>query len=188
MITISLNQISARNSRPNGWNRILRARRGTSSEVQFPLADVLSSNGLDDVLWALHCLPEHSNLWRKFAVWCARRTQHLMNDQRSIDTLDVAWRHSEGLATDAELAAAEKVAWEATWEAVLEGAAAHAAAWAVAWAVIQEAKRAAERAAAAAREAAQKAKRETAWEAERAAQTAKLRQILSAGYWVEDGE
>ena len=59
---------------------------------------------------------------RLFAVGCARRVQHLMKDNRSIDALDVAERYANGNATKEELAAA----WAAAW------AAARAAAWAAA--------------------------------------------------------
>jgi hypothetical protein len=65
---------------------------------------------------------------RLFAVGCARKVQHLMKDQRSIDALDVAERYANGNATKDEL----KWAWEATraatWTAA--GDAARAAAWA----------------------------------------------------------
>lgn len=43
---------------------------------------------------------------RRFAVWSARQVQHLMTDQRSIAALDVAERHTDGQATDDELATA----------------------------------------------------------------------------------
>jgi hypothetical protein len=55
---------------------------------------------------------------RKFAVWCARQVQHLMTDARSVAALDVAERHAEGLATDAELHAARDAAWRASWDAL----------------------------------------------------------------------
>jgi hypothetical protein len=54
---------------------------------------------------------------RKFAVWCARQVQHLMTDARSVAALDVAERHADGLATDAELNAARDAAGRASWDA-----------------------------------------------------------------------
>ena len=50
---------------------------------------------------------------RLFAVGCARRVQHLMTDQRSIDALDVAERYANGNATKDELAVARDAAWYA---------------------------------------------------------------------------
>ena len=119
MITISLNQIKAHNPCDDGWETILAARGGESADYdeQFPLSFALDSNGLEDVLWALKCLPEHDNLWRKYAVWCARQVEHLMTDQRSKDALNVAWRYSEGQATEDELAAAQDAAWAAARDA-----------------------------------------------------------------------
>jgi hypothetical protein len=69
---------------------------------------------------------------RLFAVGCARKVQHLMKDQRSIDAINVAERYANGNATEDELAAARKVAWDAALDAI--GDAAQAAALAAAWA------------------------------------------------------
>jgi len=183
MITISLNQIKAKDPCQDGWETILAARgKDADYDEQFPLSFALDSNGLYDVLWSLQCLPEHNNLWRKYAVWRSRQVEHFMTDQRSKDALEVAWRHSEGLATDAELSAA----WLAAWDAYDAQATAYAnpyaspyayaaynaaytadrVAWAFAWA-----SRYAARAARVSRPA-------------RDAQTKKLRQILDAGEWV----
>jgi hypothetical protein len=77
---------------------------------------------------------------RRFAVWSARRVQHLMTDPRSLDALDVAERHAEGSATDEELAAARAAAFNAAHATAFNAAhavaraAAHAAAWNAAYA------------------------------------------------------
>jgi hypothetical protein len=170
MIKITLNQIKAHNPCEDGWAEIQAANHlhGGDYDKPFPLSAALDTNGLSDVLWSLRCLPEHNSLWRKYAVWCARQAQHLMTDQRNIDALDVAWRHSDGLATDEELAAASAAAWDA----------ASAAAWPAAWDA-RVARVAAWAAARVARPAAWDA-RVAAW----AAQEEKLREILTAGEWV----
>ena len=129
MIMITLNQIKAHNPCASGWHTILAAHNKTDGDdVPFPLADALTSNGVNDILWAMRCLPEHNNLWRKYAVWCARQVQHLMTDPRSIAALDAAWRHSEGTASDDELTAAAADAADATDAADAADAAARAAA------------------------------------------------------------
>ncbi len=170
-ITITLNKILAHNPCSDGWENILKGRgKAEPDDEEFPLSEAFESNSLDDVIWALRCLPEHDRLWRKFAVWCARQVQHLMTDERSLTALDVAWRHSNGEATDEELQAARADAWAAR--------AAMADAWA-AWA------------ARAAMAAALDAARAAAWGAAcdesdaSAAQKAKLIEILDAGEWVE---
>jgi hypothetical protein len=76
----------------------------------------------DDKVWAFtrEGIVDDKTL-RLFAVSCARKVQHLMKDQRSIDALDVAERYANGNATEDELAAARQAAWAA------------AAAWQAAW-------------------------------------------------------
>ncbi len=74
---------------------------------------------------------------RLFAIACARRVQHFMNDQRSLDALDVAERYANGNATEDELYAARDAAREAAWDA------ARAAAWYAAWEAASYAARAA---------------------------------------------
>ena len=182
MITISLNQIKAHNPCDDGWETILAARGGDNADYdeQFPLSSALDSNGLDDVIWALRCLPEHYNLWRKYAVWCARQVEDLMKDERSKDAVDVAWRYSEGQATVDEL----KAAWAAAGDAAAAGAAAAGAGAAAdaadsaAW-YAASAARAAGAAAAGAWYAASAARVAT-----RDAQAEKLREILDSGKWI----
>lgn len=121
MITASLNEIRDHSPCKSGWETLLKSKKDTHWNEQFPLSDIIDSNGLEDALWCLRARPEHSRLWRKYTVWCARQIEHLMTYKRSKAALDVAWRHSEGQATDEELAAARNsarnAAWDAAWDA-----------------------------------------------------------------------
>ena len=138
MIYTTLNKIRDHSPCTEGWQRLLKHLDKTRADDEpLPLVTVLDSNGLDDCLWCLRSVPEHNNIWRLYAVWCARKVQHLMTDQRSIDALDVAERHATGTATDEELAAARDAAGAARAAAWAAGAAARDAAWAAgaaAWA------------------------------------------------------
>ena len=118
-ITISLAEIRAHAPCETGWRKVLAAKGGKDAdmEARFPLTDIIETNDFDDALWALRCLPEYNNLWRKYAVWCARQVEHLMTDDRSVAALDVVWSHSDGLATDEELDADWAAAWAAAWDA-----------------------------------------------------------------------
>lgn len=155
MIYTTLNKIREQSPCKEGWAKLL-AHLGKTSADDEPLAlsVILESNGLSDALWCLRSVPEESKRWRKLAVKLARTVQHLMTDPRSIAALDVAERHADGLATDADLgaawaaardaaaaawaaarAAARATAWAAAWDAAAAAAlgAAWDAAWAAAW-------------------------------------------------------
>ena len=174
-IKITLNQIKLCSPCESGWKKLLAAQgKKKADDIAFPMSDILDSNGLDDCIWAMECLPEHNNLWRKYAVWCVRRVEHLLKDEESIKALDVAWRHSDGQATDEELDEARAAARAAADAAADAAEAVARAAEAVARAAGRAAYYAAYYAACAAGRAA----------AERKVQSDKLRKILNAGQWV----
>ena len=111
MITTTLNRIRACNPCATGWSQLLDGlgKRAVDDDP-LPYADIVRINGIDDALWACRAEPQHAREWRLFAVWCARKVQHLTIDHRSAAALDVAERYANGEATDTELAAA----WAAT--------------------------------------------------------------------------
>lgn len=126
----TLNKIRACSPCHEGWTKLLRTLGKTKADDELlAITTVLHSNGLDDALWCLRAVDGHQREIRLYAVDCARSVQHLMTDARSIAAIDVAERHADGLATDAELAAARAAAWDAAWDAAAGDAAAGAAAW-----------------------------------------------------------
>ena len=172
----TLNKIRAHGPCLDGWSKLLRFLGKTQADDEpLSLGTILDSNGLDDALWCLRAVDGHEREMRLYAVWCARRVQHLMTDPRSVTALDVAERHANGQATDEELAAASAAAW-AAWDAAkvaawAAGAVARAAAVAAEWAA-GDAARVAEWAARAAARA--------AGDAERAAQEIEFRRVFCA--------
>ena len=170
-LTTTLNRIKACNPCDDGWQAGLQAA-GKTDDEPISYEQILDAVGLDKALRCCIAEPQHANLWRRYAVWCARKVQHLMTDERSIAALDVAERHANGDATDEELAAARDAA--ADWDAAAARAAgadwaAGAAAWA-AWA-------AAAVGWVAAWDAARAAARDAAWDA----QSAAFRQLVTTG-------
>jgi hypothetical protein len=136
MSTTTLNAIRAHGPCADGWSKLLRHLGKTQADDEpLALVTILDSNGLDDALWCLRAMPEHNKHWRLYAVWCARQVQHLMTDARSLTALDVAERHANGLATDAELA----VAWAAAWAAAVAAGDAADASRAASWAAAGDA-------------------------------------------------
>ena len=95
------------------------------------LSFILENNGLNDALWAMHCIKDAYRDISLFSVWCARQVQHLMKDSRSTNALDVFERFANGKATKEELEAASAAAW-AAWDASATPNAANVAASAAA--------------------------------------------------------
>ena len=114
MICTTLNKIREHTPCEDGWRKLLKQLGKIEADDEpLPLLTVLDSNGLDDTLWCLRTVPEHDREWRLFAVWCARKVQHLMTDPRSIDAIAVAERFASGQATREELDATMVAAWDA---------------------------------------------------------------------------
>ena len=195
MIYTTLNNIRAHSPCADGWAKLLRYLGKTRADDEpVSLLTVLESNGLNDALWCLRAVDGHQREMRLFGVWCARQVQHLMHDPRSLAALDVAERHANGEATDADLAAAWAAAWAAADAAGAAGAAwtsARAAAWdaadaaraaarGAAWDAARAAARAAAWDAANAANAADAADAawDAAWDAARAAQAAEFRRVF----------
>ena len=142
MIYTTLNKIRDRSPCEDGWKKLLKYLGKTHADDELlALSVILDSNGLNDALWCLRSVPEENRRWRKLAVAYARTVQHLMTDPRSVDALDVADRHADGDATDAELRTAWDAEWAAAWDAAWD--AARAAAWDAARAAAWDAARAA---------------------------------------------
>ena len=179
MIYTTLNKIRDRSPCEDGWKKLLKYLGKTHADDELlALSVILDSNGLNDALWCLRSVPEENRRWRKLAVAYARTVQHLMTDPRSVDALDVADRHADGDATDAEL----RTAWDAAWDAARAAAraaagaaardAARDAAWDAAWAAAWDA------AGDAAWDAAWDAARAAAWDAARDRMSDMLRECL----------
>ena len=138
MIYTTLARIRAHSPCAGGWAKLLSHLGKTKADdAPIGLDEILASNGLDDALWCLRSVPEESRRWRHLAVRFARTVDHLMTDHRSLTALDVAERYADGLASDADLAAARDAAWDAARDAARDAAAAAwdaaAAARAAAW-------------------------------------------------------
>ena len=188
MITTTLNKIRDHSPCKEGWEKLLKHLGKTKADDEpLPFAVIVESNGLDDALWCCRTAPERDREWRLFAVWCARRVQHLMIDPRSVAALDVAERFARGEATVEELAAAWDAARAAAVVAARDavraaaGAAARDAARAAAWDAARDAAAVAARAAAvvAARDAARAAAGDAVRAAVRAAQTKRFLEVVS---------
>jgi hypothetical protein len=134
----TLNQIRTYGPCRDGWEKLLR-RLGKTAADDEPLwiDTILDYNGLDDALWCLRAAEGCDREIRLYAVWCARRVQHLMTDPRSVAALDVAERHARGEASDKELNAARSLAaaaWAAAGRAAAAAACEAAESWAALWA------------------------------------------------------
>ncbi len=110
----TLKKIKALHPCEEGWEKLLKSLNKTQADdEELSLLHILESNGPADCIWAFRDVDGYKREMRLFAVWCARQVQHLMEDQRSIDAIDVAERFANGLATQQELDVARDAAWAA---------------------------------------------------------------------------
>jgi hypothetical protein len=109
-VMITLNKIRAGSTCVDGWEKVLKAHEHLGMDTPFPLSSVLESNNLEDTLWCFEVLPEYIEIPKRFAIWCARDVQHLMEDERSVNAVNVAERYLDGNATLEELKAARAAA------------------------------------------------------------------------------
>ena len=130
----------------SGYNKVVRALQGKpfteedeeresyvpyAHDKPIQISSILESNGLDDAIWALRCVKNADRDIRLFGVWCVRQVQHLIEDRRAMNALDVAERFANGNASAEALDAARTAAWDAARAAARDAArtAARAAAW-----------------------------------------------------------
>ncbi len=110
----TLNRIRKHRPCKEGWSKLLTYLGKTSADDEpLEISAIVKSNGLDDALWCLRAVEGEDRKIRLFAVWCARRVQHLMTDPRSLKALDVAEAYANGTATLEELKEARDAAWDA---------------------------------------------------------------------------
>jgi hypothetical protein len=130
----TLNRIREHSPCKEGWSKLLAYLGKTHADDEpLEIATIVESNGLADALWCLRAVEGEDKKIRLFAVWCARRVQHLMTDPRSLQVLDVAEAYANGTATLVELRLAADAARAAARDAA-EDAARDAAAYAAAYA------------------------------------------------------
>lgn len=168
----TLNKIKEHSPCSNGWQKLLSNLGKTRADDEpLSILTILNSNGINDALWALRAVDGYEKEMRLFAVWCARRVQHLMEDERSIKAIDVAEAYANGNATQQELEEARDAAWVTARGAARD--AARVAAWVAtgdaAWDAVWDAARCAARCAAGV----------AAGDAERASQEQEFRRLLN---------
>ena len=132
MIKFEVTLSSLREARAcyNGYNKVVRTLQGAKFENEdycrdsyirsvykepISILSILKSNGLEDALWALRCVPGIDRDARLFIVWCGRQVQHLMTDKRAIEALNIAERFAIGITTEDELAAARTAVRNTAW-------------------------------------------------------------------------
>lgn len=110
-LVTTLNAIRSHDPCESSWRKLLNGLRKTKPDDKpLRFTRILDICGLYDALWACRTAPQYERTWRLLAVRFAREVQHLMTDPRSLAALDVAERHGNGKATNAELAAARAAA------------------------------------------------------------------------------
>jgi hypothetical protein len=100
----TLNKIREHQPREDEWEKLLRYLNKTQADDEpLNLKVVLENNGVKFAIWCLRAVDGFEKEKSLFAVACARRVQHLMEDGRSKHALDVAERYVLEQATIEEM-------------------------------------------------------------------------------------
>jgi len=81
MIYTTLNRLLEKNPHESDWLEFIKTRGGESASrcEEFKLADVLKTNSVSDVTWALYnCHPEGKRLVSEFALWNLEKIEGLL--------------------------------------------------------------------------------------------------------------
>lgn len=115
MITTTLNRIKRTGVlRKGDQEQLLKILgKAEADDEPLPFARIVEIIELEDAILCFGAEPQYAKEAQAFAVWCVRRVEHLMTDQRSLDALNVAERYAKGDATQEELRQALEGAREA---------------------------------------------------------------------------
>ena len=129
MFTVTLEQLRTHGACYDGYNKVVRMLQQQpfteededreyyiqfDSGEQISLIDICCNNSITEALWATKCLDStHVRDLRLYAVWCVRRIQHLLTDERSIHALDIEEQFANGKRIEEELKEARFGTWHA---------------------------------------------------------------------------
>ena len=113
----TLNRLKDHNPTCEGWGKLLASLGKTQADdEELSILTILEKNGLDDAHWSLRGVTGKDREIKAHAVWCAQQVVHLMDDQRSINSIGVCEKFTSELATQQELVTATCRAWDASRE------------------------------------------------------------------------
>jgi len=131
----TLNQIRKHSPCHNGWTQLLRSLNKTQPDDEpLWIDEILDHNGISDALWCLRSVEGCEREIRLYALWCARRVQHLITDPISIAALNVVEQSVHGEASAEDVASARvaaRVAAQVAAHAAARAVAAEMTAWVV---------------------------------------------------------
>ena len=114
----TLNKIRSHLPCEKGWKTLLKSLGKTEADDEpLSLLQVLESNGLFDALWCIRAVDGFESEKQLLAVAFAREVEHMLQDSRLLNAINVAEKHAKGLATKMEL----KEAWYSARAAHIAG-------------------------------------------------------------------
>lgn len=107
MLYTTLNKLKMHDPCISGKEKLLAYLGKTEADDEpLPLKTILESNGIEDALWCLRGVDGNAKEMRLFAIWCARRVEHLDKSgaSKALNDANAAWAKEQ--ITAAALAAA----------------------------------------------------------------------------------
>jgi hypothetical protein len=114
----TLNSIKKYSSDESFWADLLNyLGKSEADDEPISIFEILKIKGLKNAIWCMQAVDGYDKEIRMFAILCVRKIQHLIEDKRSLNALDVAEAFANGDASEEELKIAWSIASDAAWDA-----------------------------------------------------------------------
>ena len=115
-VLVTLNQVKSTEPSEELWKKLLKIKGGADADYDkpFPLSTVLDTGSLNEVIMCFRCLPEHREVFVKFALFCAKSANMYGCSHQVHDCIAKTERYIEGNGSREELLSAMNKASNST--------------------------------------------------------------------------
>ena len=116
-VMITLRQIRDNYPPTKLWEKLLKVKGSTEVDFDkpFPLSEILDVGGLEDTIGCFYSLPEHKDVFVKFALFSAKSANVLTSDERVRTCITAVEQYMKGNLSAEEVTTAIEHAQDSTY-------------------------------------------------------------------------